>query len=56
MGGTVALQLAAVYPDRIAAIVMVDETPFIYPPELLKGLEAPDQVNAMIEGFMRYYV
>ncbi len=40
MGGTAALQLAAAYPDRVAAIVMVDETPFISPSELLKGLEA----------------
>src|SRR4029453_1965948 len=34
MGGLTVLQLAAAYPDHVAAIVMVDPAPFVRPPEL----------------------
>jgi pimeloyl-ACP methyl ester carboxylesterase len=44
------LQLAAAYPDHVAAIVMVDPAPFVRPPELrarseamLAAMEAGDQ-------------
>jgi len=40
MGGITVLQLAAAHPDRVAAIVMVDPAPFVFPPELREGLEA----------------
>jgi len=40
MGGIAVLQLAAAYPDRVAAIVMVDPAPFVFPPELRAGIEA----------------
>ena len=40
MGGTTVLQLAAVHPERVAAIVMVDPAPFVFPPEFRTGLEA----------------
>jgi pimeloyl-ACP methyl ester carboxylesterase len=39
-GGMTVLQLAAAYPDRVAAIVMVDPAPFVFPPERRAGLEA----------------
>jgi len=40
MGGNTVLQLAASHPDRVAAIVMVDPAPFVFPPELRAGIEA----------------
>lgn len=40
MGGITVLQLAAAHPDRVAAIVMVDPAPFVFPPEFRTGLEA----------------
>jgi pimeloyl-ACP methyl ester carboxylesterase len=40
MGGITVLQLAAAHPDRVAAIVMVDPAPFVFPPELRAGIEA----------------
>ena len=40
MGGNAVLQLAAVYPERVAAIVMVDPAPFVFTPEFRSGLEA----------------
>jgi pimeloyl-ACP methyl ester carboxylesterase len=40
MGGVTALQLAAAHHDCVAAIVMVDPAPFVFPPELGAGLEA----------------
>lgn len=50
MGGSVALQLAASCPDRVAAIVMVDPAPLVYSPEaraaamdMVKAIEAGDQ-------------
>ena len=50
MGGLTVLQLAAAYPDHVAAIVMVDPAPFVRPPELrarneamLAAMEAGDQ-------------
>ena len=50
MGGLTVLQLAAAYPDHVAAIVMVDPVPFVRPPELrarseamLAAMEAGDQ-------------
>jgi len=52
MGGTAVLQLAAAYPERVAAVVQgwtVGSAHF-------SQLEVPDQVNAMIEGFMHHYV
>jgi pimeloyl-ACP methyl ester carboxylesterase len=39
-GGMTVLQLAAAYPDRVAAIVMVAPAPFVFPPELRASLEA----------------
>ena len=39
-GGLAVLQLAVDYPDRVAAIVMVDPAPFVFPPDLREGLEA----------------
>src|SRR5712691_8123200 len=39
-GGTTVLQLAATHPDCVAAIVMVDPAPFVFPPELRAGIEA----------------
>jgi pimeloyl-ACP methyl ester carboxylesterase len=38
-GGSIALQLAAAHPDRVAAIVMVDPAPFAFSPELRAGFE-----------------
>jgi pimeloyl-ACP methyl ester carboxylesterase len=50
MGGLTVLQLAAVSPEHVAAIVMVDPAPFVRPPELrarseamLAAMEAGDQ-------------
>lgn len=50
MGGLTVLQLAAAYPDHVAAIVMVDPAPFVRPPErrarneaMLAAMEAGDQ-------------
>jgi len=40
MGGITVLQLAAAHPERVAAIVMVDPAPFVFPPELRAGIEA----------------
>jgi len=40
MGGITVLQLAAAYPDRVAAIVMVDPAPFSIPPEVRPDVEA----------------
>src|SRR5262245_6983189 len=37
-GGLTVLQLAADYPDRVAAIVMVDPAPFVFPPDLARVL------------------
>jgi pimeloyl-ACP methyl ester carboxylesterase len=39
-GGMTVLQLAAAYPDRVAAIVMVAPAPFVFPPEVRTSLEA----------------
>src|SRR5919109_4624293 len=39
-GGMTVLQLAAAHPDCVAAIVMVDPAPFVFPPERRAGLEA----------------
>lgn len=39
MGGTTALQLAAAYPEHVAAIVMVDPGAFVLPPEIRARLE-----------------
>jgi pimeloyl-ACP methyl ester carboxylesterase len=39
-GGMTVLQLAAAHPDRVAAIVMVDPAPFVFPPERRASLEA----------------
>ncbi len=46
MGGITALQLGAEHPDKVAAIVMVDPAPFVFPPELKAGV---DQMVAAIE-------
>ena len=40
MGGITALQLAADHPDKVAAIVMVDPAPLVWPPELNTGVDA----------------
>ena len=40
MGGQTVLQLAAAHPDCVAAIVMVDPAPFVFPPELRAAIEA----------------
>ena len=40
MGGDTVLQLAASYPDHVAAIVMMDPDPFVFPPEVRRGYEA----------------
>jgi pimeloyl-ACP methyl ester carboxylesterase len=40
MGGITVLQLAATHPDRVAAIVMVDPAPFVFPPEFQEALTA----------------
>jgi pimeloyl-ACP methyl ester carboxylesterase len=34
MGGITVLELGARHPDKVAAIVMVDPAPFVFPPEL----------------------
>ncbi len=46
-GGSIALQLAAVHPERVAAIVMVDPAPFVFSPELRAGFEG---LEAAIEA------
>lgn len=40
MGGDIVLQLAASYPDHVAAIVMMDPDPFEFPSEIRTGYEA----------------
>jgi pimeloyl-ACP methyl ester carboxylesterase len=40
LGGITVLQLAAAYPDNIAAIVMVDPAPFVFSPELRAAIDA----------------
>jgi pimeloyl-ACP methyl ester carboxylesterase len=40
MGGLAVLQLAAAYPDHVAAIAMVEPAPLVRPPELRAGCEA----------------
>jgi pimeloyl-ACP methyl ester carboxylesterase len=40
MGGNVVLQLAAAHPASVAAIVMVDPAPFVFPPEFRGALTA----------------
>jgi len=47
MGGITALQLGAAHADKIAAIVMVDPAPLIFPPELRGGVEG---LVAAIDG------
>jgi len=47
MGGITALQLAADHPDKVAAIVMVDPAPLVWPPELKTGV---DSIVGAIEG------
>jgi pimeloyl-ACP methyl ester carboxylesterase len=47
-GGRTVLQLAAAYPDHVAAIVRVDPAPFVVSPELRAGIEA--MVAAMEAG------
>lgn len=39
MGGITVLELGAAHPDKVAAIVMVDPAPFVFPPELKAGVE-----------------
>jgi pimeloyl-ACP methyl ester carboxylesterase len=39
-GGLAVLQLAASYPDKVAAIVMVEPGPFTLPPDVRAGFEA----------------
>lgn len=39
-GGMTVLQLAAAHPERVAAIVMVDPAPLVFPPEFREHLEA----------------
>jgi pimeloyl-ACP methyl ester carboxylesterase len=39
MGGITVLQLGAAHPDKVAAIVMVDPAPLVFPPELKAGVE-----------------
>ena len=40
MGGITVLELGAAHPDKVAAIVMVDPAPLVFPPELKAGVEA----------------
>ena len=40
MGGITALELAVAHPDKVAAIVMVDPAPLVWPPELKTGVDA----------------
>ena len=47
MGGITVLQLGAAHPDKVAAIVMVDPAPLVFPPDL-KG--AIDQMVSAIES------
>jgi pimeloyl-ACP methyl ester carboxylesterase len=39
MGGITVLELGAAHPDKVAAIVMVDPAPLVFPPELKAGVE-----------------
>jgi len=47
MGGITVLELGAAHPDKVAAIVMVDPAPFVFPPELKAGV---DGMVGAIEG------
>src|SRR5262249_41473112 len=40
MGGITVLQLGAAHPDKVAAIVMVDPAPLVFPPEFAAGIGA----------------
>jgi len=40
MGGNAVLQLAAAYPDRVAAVAMIEPAPFALPPEFRGALTA----------------
>jgi len=40
MGGSVVLQLAASFPDQVAAIVMMDPAAFVFPSDVRTGIEA----------------
>jgi len=40
MGGITVLELGASHPDKVAAVVMVDPAPLVFPPELKSGVEA----------------
>jgi pimeloyl-ACP methyl ester carboxylesterase len=44
MGGIAVLELAAAHPDKVAAIVMVDPAPVVFPPELKAGVGDRDGV------------
>lgn len=43
LGGVIACALAATYPDRVAAVVMVDPAPFVW----------PDAIRPILEGMFR---
>src|SRR5262249_23640100 len=47
MGGITVLELGAAHPDKVAAVVMVDPAPLVFPPELKGGIEG---LVAAIEG------
>jgi pimeloyl-ACP methyl ester carboxylesterase len=47
MGGATVLQMGAAHPDCVAAIVMVDPAPLVFPPELRTAIE---QMAADIEA------
>src|SRR2546422_3224947 len=47
MGGITVLQLGATHSDKVAAIVMVDPAPLVFPPELKAGFE---QIVSAIES------
>ena len=40
MGGSIVLQLAASFPDHVAAIVMMDPAAFMFPSEVRAGIES----------------
>jgi len=40
MGGITVLELGASHPDKVAAVVMVDPAPLVFPPELKTGVDA----------------
>jgi len=48
MGGITVLELGARHPDKVAAIVMVDPAPFVFPPELRGPVS--DVVSAIEAG------